>query len=180
MDPEYAPPIQQYEQLTGLYHIQELKERFAACTSSSEMKDVWAEINPQMQRVKELVKSVKDAATDIVNAEKARRRTSKVGKADEAEKAKSQKAAVQAELRVPFGERLANNSNSTEIPSTHFRDWTPLRALPESPMIVRGCEWSKEVLKGISTFKQDEFHWQQGSQGSRPCEPGREVARASG
>lgn len=114
---------------------------------------VWADVNPLFARVRELTNSVKSAIQDLTNAEKARRRNAKVCNHAEREHDRQKKTATAAELKVPFFERLAASDCVVDVPSQSFKDFAPLRALPEGPMLVRDIPWSKEVLKAISPFK---------------------------
>ena len=150
-----APPIVQYDQLMCVQKLAEKRDIFKASSSSEELRRAWSEVNPLMARIRELVASVKSSLTDLVNAEKARRRVAKLGKDENREAEKINKASNLAELKIPFFERLVAHQSVHDVPSVHFKEMSKWTSVPETPVLIRDVPWSKEVLKAISQHKED-------------------------
>lgn len=100
LDPSKAPPIKLFDDLMCLDQIAESTASFEACTSQEELKAVWAEVNGKFARVRELLASVKSANVDLQNAEKARRRTGKVGTTGEAIQKRELADSIATQLKV--------------------------------------------------------------------------------
>ena len=153
VDPEKAPPIQQYDDLMCTFSIGAYKSRFGTCTSRDELKAVWSDVNPLMSRIRELLSSVKTALSDLANAEKSRRKCSKIGKDAQREVDQQKKKIANAELRMGFFERVAGSEHVKDIVSVACKDHVPLTECPQAPLLIRDVSWSKQVLKAISPFK---------------------------
>ena len=150
-----APPIALYDQLMCLRQLKERRESFQGCQSADDVKSVWSELNPLVARIKELLAAVKQSLTDLVNAEKARRRVAKLGTEEDRDQKEKKKTSNLAELKVPFFERLASHKSVKEVDSVAHRDMTKLSSPPAAPLLIRDVPWSKEVLKAISEHKEE-------------------------